>query len=78
MGSPSSVECVARNCCIAPAVSGSNSSTGAVSGATSGVASSWLPSPIRTCAKSASPVRRSHTRLPSATSAHNCSGEGWR
>ncbi|CAM5547381.1 hypothetical protein SANTM175S_06208 [Streptomyces antimycoticus] len=63
---------------MAPADSGSNSSTGAVSGATSGVHSSCGPSPIRTCTKSSSVIRRSHSRLPSATSDHSCSGEGWR
>lgn len=43
-----------------------------------GVARPCGPRPTRTCPKSSSPVRRSHTRLPSATRAHSCSGEGCR
>ncbi len=87
IGSPSSAPCTATNRCMAPADSGSSSSTGAVSGVTSAVASCCAPSPTRTCPKSASLIRRSHTRLaaspdgraPASTArVHNWSGAGCR
>lgn len=61
-GRSGTTEYASRKRRSAPAVIGSSSSSGRVTGGTSGVASVCGPTPTRTTAKSGSPGRRSQTR----------------
>ncbi|TWH67004.1 hypothetical protein JD77_01965 [Micromonospora olivasterospora] len=76
-GRSGTTEYASRNRRSASAVIGSNSSSGRVTGGTSGVASVCGPTPTRTTAKSGSVGRRSQTRWLSTVD-QSRPGSGWR
>ncbi len=75
-GRSGTTEWASRNRRSADAVTGSMPSTGPVCGAINRVASRCAPRPIRTCPKSSSAGRRSHSR-PAASTAGHAAGSGW-